>query len=233
MTICGGHTIRQVTRFWTTVVIVELLGVGPLTAQICNENPVIIATGNAQNYSFTKKADGVLFDIDADGVLDQVAWTEPDSEVAFLAIDRNGNGIIDNGSELFGNHTLAGSKNGFAALRNMVGNGDGKVSQKDALFANLLLWHDRNHNGISEPVELTHASELLEAIGLGYTLSAYTLSGRLDGNPRRDDNGNQYRLEGWARKRESGKPDSDRRGENAVRTEAARGFRIYDVCLVK
>jgi hypothetical protein len=152
-----------------------------------------------------------------------------DSDVAFLTLDRNGNGVIDNGSELFGNHTLPGSRNGFAALLSMAGqNGDGKVSQKDALFVKLLLWHDRNHNGISEALELRPASDLLEAIGLGYTVSR-----RLNGNPRRDDNGNQYRFEGWARKREPGKRGNDKRSENAGRTDAAREFRIYDVCLVK
>ena len=55
--------------------------------------------------------------------MERVAWTKRDSEVAFLALDRNGNGRIDGGEELFGNHTpvIRGtsqtSPNGFEALR--------------------------------------------------------------------------------------------------------------------
>jgi hypothetical protein len=66
----------------------------------------------------------VRFDLDADGIPEQVAWTRPDSEDAFLALDRNGNGLIDDGTELFDNHTPARpdlpgitTANGFEALK--------------------------------------------------------------------------------------------------------------------
>ena len=66
--------------------------------------PIIVDTAN-DGYHLTSVEDGVRFDLDADGTPELVAWTRPGSDDAFLAIDRNGNGRIDDGTELFGNHT--------------------------------------------------------------------------------------------------------------------------------
>ena len=76
-----------------------------------------IATNRNARYQFTLVDDGVSFDVDGGGVLEQAAWTAPQSGVAFLALDRDGDGQITSGKELFGNHTLPGSPNGFDALR--------------------------------------------------------------------------------------------------------------------
>jgi hypothetical protein len=89
-------------------------------------------------------------------VPERVSWTEADSDVSFLAIDRDGDGKITSGKELFGNFTLPGVSNGFLALQGlaMQTNGGierGSVSSDDPLYARLLLWNDMNHNGISEP----------------------------------------------------------------------------------
>lgn len=189
----------------------------------CPGSPIVIATGGNQNYSLSKPADGVLFDLDSDGVAEQLSWTKPDADVAFLALDRNGNGTIDNGTELFGNYTTPGVPNGFAALRTLGGiNEDGQVDRDDALFASLLLWHDRNHNGISEADELTPAADTLSAIGLGYTYSS-----------RRDGAGNLYSFEGWAKRAEAGKKGKDNPSKDEWKTRGAREFRIYDVFLVR
>ena len=87
------------------------------------DSPIIIDV-DRNGYHLTSLEDGVFFDLDADGALDFVAWTHPSSEDAFLALDRNGNGRIDNGAELFGNHTPAyatrssiTASNGFEALK--------------------------------------------------------------------------------------------------------------------
>lgn len=58
-------------------------------------SPIVISTEKNHKYEFTSPKEGVLFDIDADGLMDQVSWTLPDSNVAFLALDRNGDGVIN------------------------------------------------------------------------------------------------------------------------------------------
>lgn len=139
----------------------------------CVECPIIVDTGR-NGYHLTSVEDGVLFDLNADGVPERTAWTRADSDDAFLAMDRNGNGVIDDGSELFGNRTPAyrdgdiTTVNGFEALRFLEGNLDRKIDAADRAFGTLLLWRDSNHNGISEPDELTPLSETVAEIGTDY-----------------------------------------------------------------
>jgi hypothetical protein len=160
-------------------------------------SPIIIDVAG-DGYRLTSLEEGVRFDLDADGVPEHVAWTRHDSDDAFLAMDRNGNGTIDSGAELFGNGTPAypGSDvttpNGFEALkflelpdygRNLP---DETLDANDASFSRLLLWRDANHNGISEPDELVSA----RAAGVVAIPTDYK-------NKRRVDKyGNQFRQRG-------------------------------------
>ena len=162
-------------------------------------NSPLLFDRDGDGFHLTAAADGVLFDIDADGDLDQVSWTRADSGDAWLALDRNGNGRIDNGSELFGNHTpaypnqpLLTAAHGFAALDLLQGSdygpsyADSAIDQRDAVFRRLLIWTDTNHNGISEPEELQSASGAgLVSIGTTYVE-----------HERRDQHGNEFRLRG-------------------------------------
>jgi hypothetical protein len=122
----------------------------------CNPSPVIVSLNH--RFELTSADDGVQFDIDADGVQEQVAWTAATSEVAFLALDRNGNGRIDDGSELFGDSTrlLDGTTaaNGFDAIAELDVDGDRFVTSADDAWTRLLLWTDRNHDGGSDVNEL-------------------------------------------------------------------------------
>ena len=161
-------------------------------------SPIIVDVGR-DGYKLTSAADGVRFDIDADGVAEQVAWTRADTDDAFLALDRNGNGTIDDGTELFGNATpaYAGQRvlratNGFEALKFLQGPDygvsytDDRIDSRDCVFARLVLWTDRNHNGLSEPDELQPASVAgLQAIGTEYKLKK-----------RVDKDGNEFRQKG-------------------------------------
>ena len=163
----------------------------------------IVADTARDGYHLTSVEDGVLFDLDADGSPERVSWTRPDSDDAFLAMDRNGNGRIDDGSELFGNHTPAHADgddvktlNGFEALKSLQGPGygastpDRRIDSGDAPFGRLLLWRDINHNGLSEPDELSPAAAVIAAIGTDYREKK-----------RVDRFGNQFRQQGrltWA-----------------------------------
>ncbi|SUX30472.1 Uncharacterised protein [Chromobacterium vaccinii] len=90
-----------------------------------------------------------------------------------LVLDRNGNGLIDNGGELFGSETLLanGKKaaNGFDALAELDSNKDGKLDSQDEAWSKLKLWQDKNGDGVSSVDELkTLAESGLTSLNLQY-----------------------------------------------------------------
>lgn len=101
------------------------------------KDPLVINfTGNAAQLTQTT----FKFDLDADGKADNMRFVGPGS--GFLALDKNGDGKVNDGRELFG----ATSGNGFADLAQYDEDGNGWIDEKDAVFNQLRIW-SRNGNG--------------------------------------------------------------------------------------
>src|ERR1700752_162120 len=152
-------------------------------------SPIVVDV-DGNGFSLSSAPSGVVFNMLNDGVPLQLAWTAKGSTNAFFVLDRNGNGTIDIGAELFGDLTpqpTVDSPNGFLALAEYDksgsgGNGDGGITASDAIFSQLKLWQDFNHNGVSEPSELKALAGVIQGIDLNYKESKRT-----------DTNGNQFR----------------------------------------
>jgi Ca2+-binding RTX toxin-like protein len=107
----------------------------------------------------TKRAskNRAAFDMNGDGSVDDTGWMS--SRDGLLVVDRNGNGMIDDGSEL--SFLLDGpeARNTLDGLAAFDSNGDGLVSRLDLRFGELKVWVDANHDGVSQPGELTTLSD--------------------------------------------------------------------------
>jgi len=149
-------------------------------------SPLVINMGNGP-WKFSGTSDPVLFDLAGHGATGLTTWTKRDSEIAFLALDRDGDGAITSGRELFGDWTRDPAdrteSNGFVWLASYDRDGDGFVSDDDPIWPSLLLWADRNHDGVSQPTELMRvADSQIAALDTVYTTT-----------DRADKHGNAFR----------------------------------------
>jgi hypothetical protein len=128
----------------------------------------------------TGRGNRIVFDHNADGVKNGTGWVNADD--GLLVLDRDGNGTIDSGRELFGDNTIKSNgeraKNGFDALADFDLNADGKIDALDDVFANLRIWRDLNQDGISQSEELLTLSDLnIASINLQNTKNNTNLNG--------------------------------------------------------
>lgn len=170
------------------------LGLGGPSAQSANSGTGTQATSVQLEFKFefsasvsttqatVQQGDPIVFDLDNDGIelsgyqqgarfdllgngsAQKTAFVNGGD--AFLALDRNKDGIINSGQELFGEQH--GAKNGFEELRKFDLNGDGVINRNDAIYNDLLLFKD-NGNGITENGELISLADAgIAEIQLGY-----------------------------------------------------------------
>ena len=151
----------------------------------CLGSPIVLDLAD-NGVAPTSIKGGVKFDIMGHGQM-RTAWVKGDD--ALLVMDHNGNGIVDDGTELFGSATDIGGApagDGFEALALLDTNGNGLVESGDLLYGDLKLWRDRNHDGMSDKSELT---ALADAGVIGLEIQGAQRCGRVT-----DDHGNDLSL---------------------------------------
>jgi Ca2+-binding RTX toxin-like protein len=146
----------------------------------------IVLDMDGDGIELTSAEDGVNFDINADGVTDRTAWTQSGQgfDDAFLALDRNNNGQIDHGGELFGDQH--GADNGYEELAKFDSNQDGKITEKDEIYDKLSVWADKDGDGQVDDGEMKGLKDA------GITSIATNYSGQV--GDRFDENGNDISL---------------------------------------
>lgn len=189
----------------------------PSSDRCDSASPILIDLKGKEPETSNEK-DSVTFDILRTGTPIPITWTKRNSDTGFLVMDRNRNGVIDDGGELFGNHTDSPygeppvpNSHGFNALAeydnaDLGGNMNGRIDEGDAVWSRLRIWIDRNHDGLTTPEEL-------------YTMDAAGITGidrDYDGDHQKwDKQGNLLKFRGTAyRQRRNGREEA---------------FSIYDV----
>ncbi|MEE3044169.1 MAG: hypothetical protein VX620_02860 [Pseudomonadota bacterium] len=137
----GGQANVSISEFKAHIEMVRIE-----IAQMFQQDPLILDL-DGNGIDITSLKDGQLFDIDGDGTLDQTAWIK--GADALLALDRNGDGEINDGRELFGDQH--GAKDGFAELSKFDDNLDGLIDQQDGVFSSLVLLRtDGSQQGLAD-----------------------------------------------------------------------------------
>jgi Ca2+-binding RTX toxin-like protein len=127
---------------------------------ICVKDPLILDL-DGDGIETASMEEGVHFDLDGDGTKEKSGWIGKDD--GFLVYDKNFNGTIDSGRELFGDQTRLKTgrmaDSGFSALAEFDSNDDGVVNELDSDFKKLKIWQDENSDGISQISELKTLKE--------------------------------------------------------------------------
>ncbi|WP_148207434.1 lipase family protein [Paramagnetospirillum magneticum] len=118
--------------------------------RLCSSDPIVFDINNDSSFLNNINIDGVLFDILSNGEVSHINWFSPNDAV--LAIDSDRNGQIQGMGELFAD--LSGKLTSTEVLATFDLNHDERIDDKDYVFRDLIVWSDRNSNGISEADEM-------------------------------------------------------------------------------
>lgn len=138
-------------------------------------DPIVLDLAD-EGINLSSAEDGVYFDIKGDGTQVKTGFIKGNN--AFLYLDANGNGVVDDANELFGDH--GGYANGFEKLAQYDDNGDGVIDENDAIYSQLKVWRDLNGDGVNQAEE---SMSLAEA-------GVKSLSLNHDNNRSYDEHGN-------------------------------------------
>ena len=134
------------------------------SSDLCGPNTPLVVAFDSQPVTFSTGG-AFAFAPGAPSASDFPTATTP-----WLALDRNHNGAIDSGAELFGSDTRladgTAARNGFVALGDLDANQDGQIDARDPGFHSLVLWADRDQNRLSDLSELRGADSVLVSISL-------------------------------------------------------------------
>lgn len=151
----------------------------------CERSPLILDLDGDGVETLSMTGNSIYFDHDNNGYAEKTGWANKDD--AFLVMDKNKNGKIDSGTEMFGNNTSSSAQNGFMALSQYDSNHDGLINSKDSEFKNIKLWQDKNSNGVTDSGELYSLSDAgIKSISTGYIATNNT-----------DSNGNTIKETGF------------------------------------
>ena len=141
-------------------------------------DPLVFDLGGDGITTVSLEESNAFFDLDNNGFAEKTSWVG--AKEGLLAYDKNGDGIINGGNELFGDRTLMKdgktlASSGFAALAEYDDNKDGKIDSNDVIYALLRIWQDSDGDGIASAGELRRLVDLgIVSIGLSYSNTGVT-----------------------------------------------------------
>ena len=136
-------------------------------------DPLVFDLGGDGITTVSLEESNAFFDLDNNGFAEKTSWVG--AKEGLLSYDKNGDGIINGGNELFGDRTLMKdgktlASSGFAALAEYDDNKDGKIDSNDVIYALLRIWQDSDGDGIASAGELRRLVDLgIVSIGLSYS----------------------------------------------------------------
>ena len=141
-------------------------------------DPLVFDLGGDGITTVSLEESNAFFDLDNNGFAEKTSWVGV--KEGLLAYDKNGDGVINGGNELFGDRTLMKdgktlASSGFAALTEYDDNKDGKIDSNDVIYALLRIWQDADGDGIASAGELRRLVDLgIVSIGLSYSNTGVT-----------------------------------------------------------